>query len=209
VFRAVAAVAHLRSGARPVLWWVVIAGVLYLTTVVITMVVDVPLNDAIKAAGDPDRIACLVWMLILHGRETGVAPDPSGQVQTNTSARNPPPAVRTAPSGQLCRLARKARDMSVRGRPVRVGTADKGSEKTKKEGVAVVRRIAVRSAALAATVALSGTLTLAVTAGKEDDVGGSAMRSGAQVSAGQLTGDAAGSPATDGTRVTVGDGQNW
>jgi uncharacterized membrane protein len=44
---------HLGSGRLP---WIITAFVLYLATVVITMVVNVPRNDAIKAAGDPDRI---------------------------------------------------------------------------------------------------------------------------------------------------------
>ena len=86
-----------------VLGWVVAAGVLYLVVVVITLVVNVPLNDAIKAAGDPDRIdvaavrrdfhearwvawnvfraiattvafGCLAWALVLHGRATAPTP---------------------------------------------------------------------------------------------------------------------------------------
>ncbi len=80
-----------------VLPWVGAAFVLYLAGVVITAAVNVPLNDGIKAAGDPDRIAdlaavrrdfhesrwiawnlvrtiaslvafgCLAWALVLHG----------------------------------------------------------------------------------------------------------------------------------------------
>jgi len=103
VFSAVAAVAHLRGDGRPALPWILVAGLLYLATVVITMTVNVPLNDAIKAAGDPDRITdlaavranfhearwiawnivrtvattvafgCLAWALVLHGRATTVA----------------------------------------------------------------------------------------------------------------------------------------
>jgi uncharacterized membrane protein len=42
-----------RNDALP---WAVAAFVLYLPVVVITMRVNVPLNNAIKAAGDPDRI---------------------------------------------------------------------------------------------------------------------------------------------------------
>jgi uncharacterized membrane protein len=79
----------------------VAALVLYLAAFVITIAVNVPLNDAIKAAGDPDRIsdlagvrerfdearwaawnlvrvvtslgafACLAWALVVFGRETG------------------------------------------------------------------------------------------------------------------------------------------
>jgi len=41
---------------RDTLPWVAIALGLYVVAVVITLAVNVPLNDAIKAAGDPDRI---------------------------------------------------------------------------------------------------------------------------------------------------------
>jgi uncharacterized membrane protein len=81
--------------------WVLAALVLYAIAVVVTMAVNVPLNDALKAAGDPDRIrdlhavreafhearwsafnalrtvasgaafACLMWALVLYGRSTG------------------------------------------------------------------------------------------------------------------------------------------
>ena len=37
-------------------WWILAAFALYLFTVVITAAVNVPRNDALKAAGDPDRI---------------------------------------------------------------------------------------------------------------------------------------------------------
>jgi uncharacterized membrane protein len=83
-----------------VLPWIAVALVLYLAVFVITVGVNVPLNDAIKAAGDPDRIAdlatvrerfdearwirwnnvrtaastaafgCLAWALVLFGRAT-------------------------------------------------------------------------------------------------------------------------------------------
>src|SRR3954470_3249156 len=51
--------AVLTSLGRDPLPWVVVAFGLYLIAVVITLAVNVPLNDAIKAAGDPDRIADL------------------------------------------------------------------------------------------------------------------------------------------------------
>jgi uncharacterized membrane protein len=57
VLPAGAAALHLGEGA--VLPWVVAALVLYVVVVVITLSVNVPLNDALKAAGDPDRIADL------------------------------------------------------------------------------------------------------------------------------------------------------
>jgi uncharacterized membrane protein len=42
-----------------VLPWIVSAFVLYLAAVIITLAVNVPLNDAIKTAGDPERIGDL------------------------------------------------------------------------------------------------------------------------------------------------------
>jgi uncharacterized membrane protein len=89
---------HIAEDRRSVLPWIVAALVLYLAVFVITVVVNVPLNDDIKAAGHPDRIAdlaavrhrfnetrwaawnivralastaafgCLAWALVLHGR---------------------------------------------------------------------------------------------------------------------------------------------
>jgi uncharacterized membrane protein len=54
-----AAVLHLRPGARGPLPWIALALVLYLAAFIITIAVNVPLNDALKAAGDPDRITNL------------------------------------------------------------------------------------------------------------------------------------------------------
>ncbi|MGH9260613.1 MAG: DUF1772 domain-containing protein [Acidimicrobiales bacterium] len=98
VFSGVAALLYLRDDGGSVLPWVIAAFALYLAVVVITVAVNVPLNDEIKAAGDPDRIAdlaavrdafhetrwvawnvvraiastvafgCLAWALVLHGR---------------------------------------------------------------------------------------------------------------------------------------------
>jgi uncharacterized membrane protein len=100
VFTALAAALHLPADRRSVLPWIAVALVLYLAVFVITVGVNVPLNDAIKAAGDPDRIAdltavrerfdearwvrwnnvrtvastaafgCLAWALVLFGRAT-------------------------------------------------------------------------------------------------------------------------------------------
>jgi uncharacterized membrane protein len=97
-FTGIAAGLELRGSERSVLRWVAAAFVLYLVVFVITIAVNVPLNDDIKAAGDPDRIAdlaavrerfdeakwaawnvvravattvafgCLAWALVLHGR---------------------------------------------------------------------------------------------------------------------------------------------
>jgi uncharacterized membrane protein len=98
VLSGVAAVLYLRDDGGSVVPWVAAAGALYLVVFVITIAVNVPLNDDIKAAGDPDQIAdlaavraafhetrwvawnvvravantaaflCLTWALVLHGR---------------------------------------------------------------------------------------------------------------------------------------------
>jgi uncharacterized membrane protein len=57
VLTGVAGALHLASDRRPVLPWTLAAFVLYLATVVITLAVNVPLNNALKGAGDPNRIA--------------------------------------------------------------------------------------------------------------------------------------------------------
>lgn len=97
---AVAAVAlHLTRPGRGVLPWVVAGLVLYVVTLVVTVALNVPLNDALAAAGDPDRIAdlaavrekfetpwvrwnivrtltstgafgCMAWALLLSGRSS-------------------------------------------------------------------------------------------------------------------------------------------
>jgi uncharacterized membrane protein len=53
------AAAGLHIGVAPVLPWTLVALVLYVVVVVITIRVNVPRNDAIKAAGDPAGIADL------------------------------------------------------------------------------------------------------------------------------------------------------
>ena len=93
-----AAVLRLLGDRGAVLPWLVAAFVLYLAVVVITMGVNVPMNDELKAAGSPDEIAdlaavrerfdearwaswnvvravattaafgCLTWALVLYGR---------------------------------------------------------------------------------------------------------------------------------------------
>jgi uncharacterized membrane protein len=98
VFTALAVGLHLREDGRSALPWIVSALALYLAAFVITIGVHVPLNDEIKAAGDPDRIAdlaavrdrfdedrwvawnivravvstvafgCLAWALVRYGR---------------------------------------------------------------------------------------------------------------------------------------------
>jgi uncharacterized membrane protein len=98
VFTGVAAVLHLGADGRSVLPWTVAAFVLYLAAFVSTIAVNVPLNNTIKAAGDPDQIAdlaavrarfdearwarwnlarvllsvaafgCLTWALVQYGR---------------------------------------------------------------------------------------------------------------------------------------------
>jgi uncharacterized membrane protein len=96
VFTIAAAIGNRGTPAMP---WIIAALALYLIAVVITIAVNVPLNDAIKAAGDPDHInvaharvkfdesrwvawnlvrvatttpafGLLTWALVLHGRAT-------------------------------------------------------------------------------------------------------------------------------------------
>ena len=97
IFTIAATLTHLGQDALP---WIAAALVLYVVAVAITFAVNVPLNDALKAAGDPDRIgdlaavrerfdesrwaawnvvravtstgafACLAWALVLYGRAT-------------------------------------------------------------------------------------------------------------------------------------------
>lgn len=59
VFTGLAAALHLGEHTRSVLPWIVSALVLYLAVFTITVAVNVPLNDGIKAAGDPNRITDL------------------------------------------------------------------------------------------------------------------------------------------------------
>lgn len=97
VFTALAGVFHLRDDGRAVLPWIVAAFVLYVAVLVITGRINVPLNNELLAAGEPDRITdlaavrerfeatwvrwniaravastaafgCLSWALVLHGR---------------------------------------------------------------------------------------------------------------------------------------------
>jgi len=59
VLTGLAAALHFTGDRRHVLPWLGAAFVLYLIAVLITMAVNVPLNDALKAAGDPARIGDL------------------------------------------------------------------------------------------------------------------------------------------------------
>jgi len=100
VFGGTAGVLYFRGEDRSVLPWVLTAAILYLLVIIITFAVHLPLNDSIKNAGRPDRIAdfaavrdnfhetrwiawnivravvstvafvCLAWALVLHGRMT-------------------------------------------------------------------------------------------------------------------------------------------
>ena len=58
VLSAIAGVLHLRAGAS-ILTMLTTAFVLSMLTIIITLVVHLPLNDAIKAAGDPASIGNL------------------------------------------------------------------------------------------------------------------------------------------------------
>ncbi|WP_026922193.1 anthrone oxygenase family protein [Glycomyces arizonensis] len=53
---AAAGLLHLGAEHRAALLWTAAAFVLYLLSFVFTVRVNIPLNDALKAAGDPDRI---------------------------------------------------------------------------------------------------------------------------------------------------------
>jgi uncharacterized membrane protein len=98
VFTGAASLLHLGDGDRSVLPWVGTAFVLYMVVFVTTIAVNVPLNDSIKAAGDPGVIrdlravrtrfdegkwarwnlmrailttaalGCLTWALVAYGR---------------------------------------------------------------------------------------------------------------------------------------------
>jgi uncharacterized membrane protein len=91
VFAAAAAFLH---RGRPGLWWVVAGLALYVAVLVVTFAINVPLNDALAAAGDPADLAgvrsrfeatwvrwnvvravlstgafgCLTWALVVAGR---------------------------------------------------------------------------------------------------------------------------------------------
>jgi uncharacterized membrane protein len=97
VFTVIATIAHIGRDALP---WIAAALLLYLVASGITIAINVPLNDRLKAAGDPDRIAdlgavrasfdearwaswnlvrvitsttafgLLAWALVLHGRSS-------------------------------------------------------------------------------------------------------------------------------------------
>ncbi|WP_328392711.1 anthrone oxygenase family protein [Nocardia sp. NBC_00416] len=56
VLSVVAALLNLGEGHRSVLLWAAAGAVLYLVAVVITVAVHLPLNDALKAAGDPSGL---------------------------------------------------------------------------------------------------------------------------------------------------------
>lgn len=91
------AVAIALNRSRPIVWWLVAALVLHIATIVITVSFNVPLNNELSAAGDPNTIdaaqvradfregwwrawnlvrsatslgafVCLGWALFLHGK---------------------------------------------------------------------------------------------------------------------------------------------
>jgi uncharacterized membrane protein len=59
VVTALAGLLHIGEVGRPALWWILAAFLLYVATLVITMAVNVPLNDELEAAGDADDISDL------------------------------------------------------------------------------------------------------------------------------------------------------
>jgi len=56
VFGALAILTHLSPGGQPSLPWIVVGVAGYVVTLAVTAVVNVPLNNALAAAGPPDRI---------------------------------------------------------------------------------------------------------------------------------------------------------
>jgi uncharacterized membrane protein len=99
---ALAGLLQLGGGSRRVLLWIVAAFILCAVGFVITIVVNVPLNDALAAAGDPEQatdlaavraqfeaswvrwniaravgftaaFGCLTWALVLYGRATATS----------------------------------------------------------------------------------------------------------------------------------------
>jgi len=97
VFTVLAMALHLPGSGHSVLPWIVAALVLYVAVLAVTFAANVPLNNALDAAGDPDRMTdlagvrqrfeaawvrwnivrtaasvaafgCLLWALVLHGR---------------------------------------------------------------------------------------------------------------------------------------------
>lgn len=66
ILTGVAVVQHLGAGRRAALPWLAVAFGLYLIMVIITMAVNVPLNDAIKAAGDPGDVNVAMVRAAFH-----------------------------------------------------------------------------------------------------------------------------------------------
>jgi uncharacterized membrane protein len=118
-----AALLYLRDDDGGALPWVFAALVLYALVVVVTMSVHLPLNDGLKAAGDPAHIdvsaaraafhesrwvawnivrvvantaafGCLMWALVLHGRGTADASAARASTPAAVSAPAPPTAAR-------------------------------------------------------------------------------------------------------------------
>jgi uncharacterized membrane protein len=122
---AVATFLYLGDDDGSVLPWVAAGTVLYLLVVAITVSVHLPLNDAIKAAGDPDHIdvaatraafhegrwvawnvvrvilntvafVLLLWALVVHGRDTASSESSDSAGATAGAASGVPPAAREA-----------------------------------------------------------------------------------------------------------------
>jgi uncharacterized membrane protein len=99
VLTAIATVLTLVADGRPGLPWMLAAFILYVVVLAITFIINVPLNNQLDAAGEPDRMVdlaavrrrfestwvrwnivralvstaafgCLTWALVLHGRGT-------------------------------------------------------------------------------------------------------------------------------------------
>ncbi|MEU0632953.1 anthrone oxygenase family protein [Streptomyces sp. NPDC005989] len=118
---ALAVVLAWRGHGRPALPWLIAALVLYLVAFMVTSGVNVPLNDQLARAGDPDHagqlaairtdfeskwvhwnivrallhtaaFAFLAWALLVYGAHQ---PHENASKQTDASARTPAPAFRS------------------------------------------------------------------------------------------------------------------
>jgi uncharacterized membrane protein len=82
VFSGVAVVLYLRDDGGKQVPWLIAAFALYLAVVVITVAIHLPLNDDIKAAGDPDRLTDLAAVRENFPR------DPLGRVEHRSRHRH-------------------------------------------------------------------------------------------------------------------------
>ncbi|MFC7759220.1 DUF1772 domain-containing protein [Catellatospora bangladeshensis] len=97
-----AAAVLLAGPGGPALSWTLVALVLYLIVFLITVAVNVPKNNALKAAGEPDTITDLAGVRAASTRRPGRGGTSSG--------RSPPPSRRSAWLWRCCDTGRADRD---------------------------------------------------------------------------------------------------